>query len=229
MKADYCCLDASAFSLGFAASHSNTLILEKSENVLSDFVNPITPSVVTEPKTNEGKAFAEYLKKSGYVSDDGILDTPSLAPAAAEYAINMNFSVLLGIKIISFENNHIKIHTNSGLQDIVCGKIIRRPEAETGIKRLNCIVSGTDYSRLSEFEKYGGRIHKSFEKDEFILSLPFVSECRLNEARIEFVNKIKACFGTSIQIDAFASDFEYSSIFGGIIEEFEAGVSYDLL
>lgn len=228
MKADYCCLDASAFSLGFAASHSNTLILEKSENVLSDFVNPITPSVVSEPETDEGKAFAGYIKKSGYVSDEGILDTPSLAPAGAEYALNINFNILLGVKIISRDNNHIKIYTNSGLQDIVCGKIISRPEAETKFKMLNCIVSGTDYNKLSEFDKYGGKIHKSFEKDEFILSLPFVSECRFNEARIEFVNKIRACFGTSIQIDAFASDFEYSSIFSGIIEEFEAGVGYEL-
>ena len=229
MNAEYCCLDASAFSFGFAASHSGTLILEKSENVLSDFVNPITPCVVTEPRTDEGRAFAEHIRKSGCVSDEGILDSPSLAPAAAEYAVNMKFNILLGVKIISCENNNIRIYTNSGIQDIFCKKIIRRPVAETPFKKLNCIVSGTDCNILSEFEKYGGKISGSFEKDEFILSLPFMSDCQLNDARIEFVNKIKACFGTSIQIDAFASDFEYGSGFGGIIEEFEAGVNYDLL
>ena len=46
---------------------------------------------------------------------------------------------------------------------------------------------------------------------------------------IEFVKKFRACFGTSVQIDAFAADFDYGSEFGGIIEEFEAGVGYDLL
>ena len=229
MNADYCCLDASAFSLGFAASHGNTLILEKSENVLSDFVNPVKLSTVTEPQTEEGRAFAEHLRKAGCVSDEGILDSPSLAPAAAEYALNMNFNVLLGVKIISCENNHIQIYTNSGLQKMVCKKIIRRPEAETGFKMLNCIVSGTDYNTLLKFEKFGGRISRSFEKDEFILSLPFMFGCQLNEARIEFVNAINACFGTAVQIDAFAADFEYNSGFGGIIEEFEAGVGYDLL
>ena len=229
MNVDYCCLDASAFSLGFAASHSGTLILEESENVLSDYVNPITPGIVTEAQTDEGKAFAEHLIKAGCVSDEEILDTPSLAPAAAEYAVNMKFNVLLGVKIISCEDNHIQIYTNSGLQNIVCDRIIRRPEAQTDFKMLNCIVSGTDYNTLSAFEKFGGRISRSFEKDEFILSLPFMLGRQLNEARIEFVNRIKACFGTSVQIDAFAADFEYGSGFGGIIEEFEAGVRYDLL
>lgn len=232
MKINYCCLDASAFSLGFAASHDNTLILEKSENVLSDFVNPITPAVVNEPQTDEGKAFAEYIRKSGYVSDEGILDSPSLAPVAAEYALNMNFSILLGTKIISCEKEnekyHIQVYTNSGLQNIICDKIIRRPDAETSFKLLNCIVSGTDCKTLSKFEKFGGRIKKSFEKDEFIVSMPFTPGCQFNEARIEFVKAFTECFGVSVQIDAFASDFEYGGS-GGIIEEFESGVGYDLL
>ena len=229
MNVDYCCLDASAFSLGFAASHGNTLILEESENVLSDFVNPIAPGIVTEPQTNESRAFAEHLRKAGCVSDEGILDTPSLAPVAAEYALNKKFNVLLGVKIIFCENNRIQIYTNSGIQNIVCNKVIRCPEAKTGFKLLNCIVSGTDYYTLSEFEKFGGRINRSFEKDEFILSVPFMFGCQLNEARIEFVNRIRACFGTSVQIDAFAADFDYGSGYSGIIEEFEAGVGYDLL
>lgn len=229
MNVDYCCPDASAFSLGFAASHGNTLILEKSENVLSDFVNPVKPGIITEPQTDEGRAFVGYLRKSGCVSDEGILDTPSLAPAAAEYALNMNFSVLLGVKIISCENNRIQIYTNSGLQNIVCNRIIRRPEAKTGFKMLNCIVSGTDHNTLLKFEKFGGRINRSFGKDEFILSVPFAFGCQLNEARIEFANRIRASFGASVQIDAFASDFDYGSEFSGIIEEFEAGVNYGLL
>lgn len=229
MNADYCCLDASAFSLGFAASHKGTLILEKSENVLSDYVNSITPCIVTEPHTQEGRVFSEYLKKAGCVSGEGILDSPSLAPAAAEYALDMDFNILLGVNMIFREDDLIKIYTNSGLHDIVCDKIICRPEAETGIKMLNCIVSGTDYKTLLKFGEFGGKITESFEKDEFILSLPFDIGCRLNEARIEFVDKIKACFGTSVQIDAFAADFEKVGVFGGIIEEFEAGAGYDLL
>ena len=229
MNMDYCCLDASAFALGFAASHGGTLILEESENVLSDFVNPIRPCIAAEPQTDEGRAFAEQLRKAGCVSDEGILDTPSLAPAAAEYALNEQLNVLLGVKIISCDNNHVQIYTNSGLQNIVCDKIIRCPEAVTGFKLLNCIVSGVDYNTLSEFEKFDGRISRSYKNDEFILSLPFMFGCQLNEARIEFVKKFRACFGASVQIDAFAADFDYGSEFGGIIEEFEAGVGYDLL
>ena len=229
MNTDYCCLDASAFSLGFASSHGGALILEKSENVLSDYVNPITPCTVTEPHTKEGRAFLRYLKSSGCVSADGILDSPSLAPAAAEYALNMNFNVLLGVRIISCENNRIRLYTNSGLQEIICKKIFGCPKPETDSKLLNCIVSGTDYNTLSQFMKFGAKITESYGKDEFIVSLPFKSGCLLNEARIEFVNKFRDCFGTSLQIDAFASDFENESGFGGIIEEFEAGVGYDLL
>lgn len=229
MNAQYCCLDASAFSLGFAASHKNTLLIEKSENVLSDYVNTVKPSVLSEPETSEGREFAGFLRKAGCVSEEGILDTPSLAPAAAAYALARQFDVLLGVKIVPIGNNHVRIYTNSGLQDIRCEKIIRSPEAKTNGKRLNCIVSGTDRNTLSEFERTGGRINESFEKDEFILSLPFASGCRLNEARIAFVNKLKVCFGTSVQIDAFAADFEYDNGFCGILEEFEAGVNYDLL
>ena len=229
MNAEYCCLDASAFSFGFAAAHKNTLIIEKSENVLSDYVEPITPCTVTEPHTAEGRAFAGYLKKAGCVSCEGILDTPSLAPAAAEYALRMSFNILLGAKIISREKNTVRVYTNSGLQNIVCNKIIRRPRAENAFKRLNCIVSGTDRNTLSEFEKYGGIINVGFEKDEFIVSLPFESGCRLNDARIEFVNRIRECFGKAVLIDAFAADFEYDGGYNGIIEEFEAGVGYDVL
>lgn len=225
MNVEYCCLDASAFSLGFAASHGNTLILGKSENVLSDLVDPMKPCRLTEPRTEEGRAFAEYLRKVGCVSENGILDTPSLAPAAAEYALDMHLDVLLGVKIISCDNGHIRIYTNSGIRDVSCKKTVRRPEVKTDIKRLNCLVSGTDRDMLSAFERFGGRTDDSFEKDEYILSLPFPPACRLNEARIEFVNKFRACFGTSVQIDAFAVDFEYGSSFTGIMEEFEAGVA----
>ena len=229
MDAEFCCSDASAFSLGFAASHGGTLILESSENVLSDYVNTVRPCIISKPHTDAGRAFAEYLINAGCVSDEGILDSPSLAPAAAEYALKMNLNVLLGAKIISRENDRVLIYTNSGLQEIACKKIICAPEVKSDSKILNCIVSGTDPETLSEFERFGGRIRRSFEKGEFIVSLPFDPACRLNEARIEFVNKIKACFGASVQIDAFAADFEYSNGFDGIIEEFEAGAEYDLL
>lgn len=228
MNTEYCCLYASAFSLGFAASHKNVLILEKSENVLSDYVDPIRPCRITEPFTPEGRAFAGHLVKAGCVSEKGILDTPSLAPAAAEYALNMNFNVLLGVKIIHCEKDRIRIYTNSGLLDIVCRGLIRCPEVNTERKRLNCIVSATDLPTLAALEKYGVRISESFEKDEFIVSLPFEYGCRLNEARIETVKRFRDCFGESVRIDAFASDFAYDSGFGGIIEEFEAGVRYDL-
>lgn len=224
MNAEYCCLDASAFSFGFAASHPGTLILEASENVLSNYVGPITPGSVSEPHTEEGRHFAGSLREAGCVSEKGILDMPSLAPAAAEYALQMNFSVLLGVKILSCEKDRVRICTNSGLQDIFCRKIIRRPAVKTDMKMLNCIVSGTDRDTLSAFEAFGGRIYESFETDEFILSLPFKSGCLLNEARMGFVNRFRDCFGTSVQIDAFAADFDCGSSFGGIIEEFEAGV-----
>lgn len=229
MNADYCCLDASAFSLGFASSHKNTLILERSENVLSDYVNAVRPCTVTAPRTDEGRVFTEHLRKAGCVSDKGILDAPSLAPAAAQYALHMKFEVLLGVSVIGCEENRIQIYTNSGIQNVFCRKIVRCPAVKTDIKRLNCIVSGIDRDTLSAFGACGGRISKSFEKDEFILSLPFSSECTIHEARIAFVNQIKACFGSSVPIDAFAADFEYGSGFCGITEEFEAGVNYDLL
>ena len=229
MEVEFCCSDASAFSLGFAASHSGTLILENSENVLSDYVNTLRPCIISKPHTDAGRAFAEYLMNAGCVSEEGMLDSPSLAPAAAEYALKMDLNVLLGAKIVSVENDLVRIYTNSGLQEIVCGKIIRVPEVKTDFKMLNCIVSGTDCDTLLQFEKYGGRIRSSFEKDELIVSLPFDHACRLNEARIEFVNIIKACFGASVQIDAFAADFEYSNGFADIIEEFEAGAEYDIL
>ena len=97
LTVDYCCFDASAFSLGFASAHSSTLILEKSENALSDYVNGIIPSIsLNTPVTDKGKAFSAFLQKSGCLSDNGILDSPSLAPAAAEYALN--FNVLLGVR-----------------------------------------------------------------------------------------------------------------------------------
>lgn len=229
MNTKFCCLDASAFSLGFAASHGDTLILEASENVLADYVNSVRPCVMTAPQTDEGRAFDGYLREAGCVSDEGILDTPSLAPAAAEYALNTGGNVLLGTKIISVENNTVRVYTNSGFIDIVCDKIISRPKYENGIRRLNCIISGTDNNTLLKFEKYGGTVSAGFEKDEFIVSLPFAAGVRFNAARIEFVNKIRDCFGTDVMIDAFASDFEYESEFNGIIEEFEAGVNYDVL
>lgn len=227
---NYCCLDASAFSFGFASAHSGTLLLEKSENALSDYVNAVIPSRIKEPRTAEGKAFADFLRKSGCVSDEGILDSPSLAPAAADYALK--FNILLGASVVSCGQTDggysILIHTNSGLQNVFCYHIVSRPVKLSGVKFLNCTVSDTDIETLSGIQPSGAIIHKSFEKNEFIVSMPFEPDCKLNEARIRFVNKMRRCFGTSIKIDAFAADFAAGTPYGDIIEDFEAGVSFDL-
>lgn len=226
----YCCLDASAFSLGFASTHGGTLLLEKSENALSDYVNAVIPSRISESQTDEGRVFADFLRKSDCVSADEILDSPSLAPAAAEYALN--FNIIIGANVVSWDQinggYNILIHTNSGLQNIFCKQIVSRPTKLISLKFLNCIVSGTDYETLSILEASGAIIHKSFEEDEFIVSMPFEPECKLNEARIQFVKKMRKCFGTSVKIDAFATDFAVGSAYGDIIKDFEAGVTFDL-
>ncbi len=230
INVDYCCFDASAFSLGFASAHSDTLLLEKSENALSDYVNAVIPSRIAEPHTAGGKAFADFLRKSGCVQDDGILDSPSLAPAAAEYALR--YHMILHATVVSLEKRdggyHILIHTNSGLQNVFCKQIVNRPTNLNGIKFLNCIVSDTDDKTLSKMEASGIIISKSFEKEEYIISMPFEPECGLNEARSRFVEKMRGFFGTSVKIDAFAADFAVGSPYGEIIRDYEAGVEYDL-
>lgn len=230
INVNYCCFDASAFSLGFASAHNGTLLLEKSENALSDYVNAVIPGTITASRTDEGRNFADFLRKNGCVSDEGILDSPSLAPAAAEYALK--FNIILNVNIVSWEKKNdgysILIHTNSGLQNVFCKKIVNRPTKLNDIKLLNCIVSDTDYKTLSKIETSGATIHKSFEKDEFIVSVPFEPECKLNEARLRFVEKIRKCFGTSVKIDAFAADFAVSSPYGDIIRDYEAGVEFDI-
>ncbi len=84
----------------FSSAHSGTLLLEKSENAVSDYVNAIIPSEISEPHTCEGRAFVGFLKKRSCVSDNETLDSPSLAPAAAEYALN--FNIILGAKVVSW-------------------------------------------------------------------------------------------------------------------------------
>ena len=226
----YCCFDASAFSLGFASAHRDTLLLEKSENALSDYVNAVIPGRITEPHTAEGRAFADFLRKSGCVRDDGILDSPSLAPAAAEYALKYN--IILNTIIVSLEKRnegfHILIHTNSGLQNVFCKHIVNRPSNSNGIKYLDCIVSDTNYQTLSKMEASGIIINKSFEREELIVSMPFEPECGVNEARIRFVEKMREAFGTSVKIDAFAADFAVGSPYGEIIRDYESGVELDL-
>lgn len=227
----YCCFDSSAFSFGFACAHGNTLILEKSENALSDYVNGVIPCrILCAPQTIEGKKFFAFLKNSGCVNSKGVLDSPSLAPAAAEYALN--FDVLLNTRVVSCEKTNdgytVLIHSNSGLQNVICEKIVSRPVADGCVKYFNCIVSGTEREALSKIEEYGATVHESFENDEFIISMPFNPECRLNEARITFVDRMKKCFGTSVKIDAFAADFSFGSAYRDIVEEFEAGVNFDI-
>ena len=230
ITAEFCCLDASAFSLGFAAAHGGTLLLEKSENGISDYVNAVIPGSVSAPVSDEGKAFADFLKKSGCVSESGLLDSPSLAPAAAEYALN--FDIILNATVISIEKADggykILIHTNGGLQKVFCRQIICRPTTPNNIKFLNCVVSGTDLKTLLRLKEYGAIINESFEKDEFIISLPFEPQCNMNEARIRFTEIMKKCFGTSVIIDAFAADFAVGSACGDIIKDFEAGVGFNL-
>lgn len=227
---NYCCFDASAFSLGFASAHGGTLLLEKSENALADYVNGLIPGKTGAPRTREGMAFADFLRKSGCVSDDGILDAPSLAPAAAEYALQ--FNILLGTRVISHEQTNggyrVLVHTNSGLQNIFCNHIVSRPAKLNSVKYLSCVVSGTDCGTLSKIEGAGATVRKSFEKGEYIISMPFEPDCKLNEARIRFVEKMRQHFGISVLIDAFAADFAFGSPWGDIIGDFEAGVTYDL-
>lgn len=228
---DYCCLDASAFSFGFASSHCNTLIIEKSENVLSDYVNGIIPCRINSmPVTDNGRDFYEFLKNGECISEHGILDSPSLAPLAAEYAIDYN--VILGAHVISIKKSEcgyiVKIYTNSGIQNIICKSVISRPKILNCLNFLNCVVSGTDREFLIPIEEYGARIHKCFEKDEFIISMPFNTDISFNEARIQFVSRMRQCFGATLKIDAFATDFVYGADTYNIIKEFEAGVTFEV-
>lgn len=231
ITANYCCLDASAFSLGFAAAHSSTLILEKTENALSDYVNGVIPGTAGEPSTEEGRTFAGFLRMRGCVSKEGIVDAPSLAPAAAEYALR--FNILLDAMTVSCEQGssgcRILAYTNSGLQHIVCQKIVCRPSENGTVKYLNCVVSGTDRKTLSPVEAAGGVIRRSVEEGEFIISMPFGRHCTLDDARSRFAGSMREFFGSSVKIDAFASDFETGGAQRDIIEDFEAGVTFDLL
>ncbi len=216
-----CLIGASAFSIGFALTHEDTVILEPSENVFSDFVNTINYCKVGKPVSDAGKKFYGFLKDDGYISKEGFLDTPSFATGGADFVNRNNLNILLGAKLICATENCVTVYTNSGIRKIECERIINLKENKSE-KVYNCIVFAEDKEAVKRFP---GKYIKSYAENEYIFSLRFDEEATVNEARIEFENIFKNIYPKNeVLLGYFADSFDYEHKYPDLLSEFEAGV-----
>lgn len=216
-----CCIGANAFSIGFALANKDTVIIESSENVFSNYVNTINCCSVGKPKTETGKMLYKFLSDDGYISKDGLLDTPSFATGGADFVNRNGLNILLGAKLISVSENCVTVYTNSGIRKIECERVIDSKESKTD-KIYNCLVFTENKKAL---KKFPGKFIKSYAENEYVFSLDFDENTTVNEARIEFENTFRKIYpDNEVLLGYFADEFDYKHTYSDLLSEFEAGV-----
>ena len=120
---------ASYFSIGYAVSHPDCLILDSSQILGGDFHAGARTAVLPDPDKQEAGTGLAALMKQFQVWKDGRFDVLKAAPVLHEYvALHKEIKVLLDAKILSVTKTdagfHIEYASNDGVHGIDCEQLL---------------------------------------------------------------------------------------------------------
>lgn len=224
---DTIALGASCAAIGYAAAHADTLILEATEMVGTDFAACLRPSAGTGSPAPQGpaEAFCGFLAENG-VLRDGALDVPAMPPVLYRYLAAQEIPVMFLARPVSIARTEagfdVEVITNEGMITYSAAHLldttptcVSKPQAGTiREKRLNLLCHDPGpllEAKIAARGQDGWQLLKNRRAGEYIVSLPFAPEVQLPEARAQIVEAWRDMFEEGealISMLAFAFAYE---------------------
>lgn len=186
------------FSLGYAASHENTVICESSEGCDTGFCLPISGFKYHPyaPKSRDGERLLQIFESLSLFSG-GMQNTSAFECALCKYICEAGAEVLLKCRVISTDVTadgmiDATVQTNEGLSHIFTRKIIDT-RAKTEKKRLTVLfvtenIRETERELCAAFD--GAFIEPAFYENRYALYIP-VGDTDVNRVKIFVYEKWK--------------------------------------
>ncbi len=179
-------LGSGYFSLGYATTHENTLIIEDTQLVDPHFFGTLSgvESNVEKPTAIGAAALYEALVNEGVVKA-GKLAVNELEPAVCRFIADKKLNVLLGTFCTAIEREgdgyKIEICNNEGLNTVRAQKVIDM-RLEYG-NRMNLLVAVND-GKIPDLPC----VTPAFYDDQRIIELTFAEACDINEAKLRILD-----------------------------------------
>ena len=223
-------LGASAFCLGYAAAHADSLILEPGETLLPELTATLRPARFENAQSAVTRDFAARLREADCLTESGVVDTPSLAPAVAAYARAHAMRILFRSHFVEKtpENGGFTVTYVSvdGLHRIGCRRVLSAPQVFDEEKKsvLRALVSDVTEEQKTKIRAAGCTVVPGFTADEWVVSLPvpdadYAAACGYFE---DFWKERFALWNVQIDVMAQATDDLIDADLGAL---FEAGVT----
>lgn len=223
---------ATCAALGFAATHEDTLILEPTEMVGTDFAGCLRYAgrIETMPTLPAACDFYQFIQSHG-VARDGYMDIPALVPVLHRYIRSQGMPVLFLTRPASVREEGdvtvIEAITNEGILTFQAAQWLE-PHAETSLEKclnLLCHQPGSGFGqRLQGYFGPDCAIQQTRRAGEYLVSIAFPAETQLHEARATVIEGWRQIFDEGealISMLAFA--FEHPSAYSNPIQAFEEG------
>lgn len=210
--------------LGFAAAQPETLILEETETVGSDFHAVLRPAYkVSTPHTKQAQELCEFLRHYNVMTEGEKLDVLRLSTAICRYEELRNTEILLNARLISIiyepDGYYVNIATNSGVRtlhtkqiiDVTAKRVTARNSVRVCANQLHIICSNPTDDFEERIHKFAhtAKCRQLFMQGEWSVTFDFAPEITLAEARLKTEQLWQRAFpnGESL-IDAVSFDFD---------------------
>ena len=116
-------------SLGYAATHENTLIIERTELIEKDFSAALNPGKNwdTKAKNKETDMLIKNLTDAGLIENDKA-DVVTFPPFICDYVKKNDFKILLLTEVLSIEKKGdlfaVSVYNNEGIDTLFAKKIL---------------------------------------------------------------------------------------------------------
>ncbi len=160
-------IGASVFSLGFAETHANTIILEPTEMMGGEFTSCFKRANVRDVQPGKGSKLYDYMNTYKLIDEAGEVNTLKLSPVIYKLVMDNNVPVMLLTKVIDVKEKEnmfeVRVYSNSGLKTVLCKRIIdtttycdtKYNEGLVAEKKMNVlhnkVVNGANQINYTEF------------------------------------------------------------------------------
>ncbi len=229
-------LGSGFFSFGYALTHPNCIIIEKSQLSDSNFYGSYNGFIQPEYDiiSKECVELKEYFLKLGVLSQNRI-NVNALENAFCSFLKNKSLNFLLNTDLVSLSETEdgfcVNIYNNAGTDTLYSRRIIDTRMKDK--KYLNVIIEADSKTRDELSKQYP--VSDAFYPDEYVIT--YKSDKDINTAKLDFYNMWKSrvptdknkiiSFAYSMHDNGQSNGIDDLS-FGSVLKAFDCGVTWDL-
>lgn len=244
-------IGASFFAVGYAANHTDALIIDRRETVGFDFVGcaDVTPVDIKKEYSTQTADILSRLAARNIISSDGGVHIFPVSGVLCEYILEKSINIRLATEFVNAKRVEggfeITLFAANGYHTVFAEKIIDTRVGDVPHKKYICATALGELDELKNLENEGIYVSHGIYGQSTIACLVDIST-DYSAAREILNDKIGARIKTS-KIAAFALEFKYvtqeknviigdkdgvwhipSVSFGNFADAFEGGILCDI-